>query len=190
MSKEKEELQDNDIEKYIKPSFFARIPSWVKILLLKYWAAGAAFFFFGMAAGFIWSHEDSTNDTVYLFLMLTLGYALISEYIVKQIVRLMRTSRDDTYYYNIINIKGALSFFAYLGYSILIILPTMSFFGFLADKGISLNFWTLTDGVDPFLFALMAVFLDFIYLFIKNAICNFIKKRKFKKTNEFKNKEL
>ena len=122
--------------------------------------------------------------------MLTLGYALISEYIVKQIVRLMRTSRDDTYYYNIINIKGALSFFAYLGYSILIILPTMAFFGFLAAKGISLNFWTLTDGVDPFLFALMAVFLDFIYLFIKNAICNFIKKRKFKKTNEFKNKEL
>ena len=27
----------------------AKIPSWIKILLLKYWAAAAAFFFFGNA---------------------------------------------------------------------------------------------------------------------------------------------
>lgn len=183
MSK-KEEFDDNSIDKYKKNSFFAKIPSWLKILLLKYWAAGAAFYFFGLGGSFLWSSTDSDNTSLFLFVALTLGYALVSEYVVKQIVRLLRTSRDDTYYYNFINLKGTKSFFLYLGYSALVLLPTMFFMGWLGSLGV-VTLWGI-QGVEPLGYALVVTFVDFIYLFIKNTIMNFIKKKIFVKNNKIK----
>ena len=83
------------------------VPAWVKILLLKYWTAGSVLYFFGFGLGALWNHNTDLDATFYLTLLLILGYCLINEYIVKPIVRLFRTSIVDTYYYNMVNIKGA-----------------------------------------------------------------------------------
>ncbi len=178
----KEEFDKNDIESYQKTKFFAKIPSWLKILFLKYWAAGAAFYFFGVGGGFLWSSVNTDDSTLFLLVCLILGYALVSEYVVKQIVRLMRTSRDDTYYYNIINVKGTKSFFMYLGYSVLVIVPCFYILGFLSSKGL-ISVWGV-EGVEPLGFGLAVTVVDFIYLFIKNTIFNAYKKYKFNKSNK------
>lgn len=187
--KKNEEFEKVDPQKYNKSSFLSKMPSWLKILLLKYWAAGAAFFFFGMGSGFIWYNENNPNNSLYLFVLLCLGYALISEYIVKQVVRLLRTSRDDTYYYNMINIKGTVSFFLNLGYSVLVVTPTFFFFGWLGNLGFNQTIWGV-HGIEPFTFALGVTFVDFVYMFIKNTIANYLKKRKFVKAEATKDKEL
>ncbi len=180
----KEELDQNDIENYKKPNFLNKIPSWLKILFIKYWAAGAAFYFFGIGSSLLWSSDDDSNSTLFLYICLVLGYALVSEYIIKQLVRLMRTSRDDTFYYNMINVKGTKSFFLNLGYAFIVVLPCVYVCGFASAKGLISIWGSDVDGVDPLVFALVVTFVDFIYLFIKNSIMNYVKKHKFNKDNK------
>ncbi len=188
MKKFKEERVQNNEPSPYKVGVFSKIPSWIKILLLKYWAAGAVFFFIGFGGSFIWSKENSEDSTIFLTIMLIVGYALAQEYIVKQIVRLMRNSRDDTYYYNLVNLKGTKSFFVNLLIAPLVIIPIVILYSYLVSKGLKLSIFGL-DGIDPFTFALAAIFLDFIYLFIKNAIYNAHKKHKYKKANSESSKE-
>ena len=88
-----------------------------------------------------------------------------------------------------INLKGTKSFFLNLGYSIIVIIPTVIIMSQMAAHGITLDI-TFQGGIDPFSFALVVVIIDFIYLFIKNTIMNVIKKRKFNKDNKIKNEEL
>lgn len=188
MKKEKEERgQINEPSPY-KVGAFAKVPSWIKILLLKYWAAGAVFFFIGFGGSFIWSKANQEDSTIFLTLMLIVGYALAQEYIVKQVVRLMRNSRDDTYYYNLINIKGTISFFLNLLVAPFIIIPIVLLYSYLGSKGLNLSIFGM-EGIDPFTFALAAVVLDFIYLFGKNVVNNMIKKHRYAKDNKLKNKE-
>lgn len=159
------------------------VPAWVKILLLKYWTAGSVLYFFGFGLGALWNHNTDLDATFYLTLLLILGYCLINEYIVKPIVRLFRTSIVDTYYYNMVNIKGAKSFFLNLLYAIIVMVPVVIITVFLSAHGITLTI-TFQDGIDPFSFGLIVVFVDFIYLFIKNTIFNAYKKYKFNKSNK------
>ncbi len=168
----------NDNKKKIK------FPSWLKILLLKYWTAGSVLYFFGFGLGFLWaSTTNIENQTIYLTLLLILGYCLMNEYIIKPIVRLFRTSNDNTYYYNMINLKGTKSFFLNLLYAIMVIIPVVLIMSLLSAYGITLTI-TFEDGIDPFSFGLVVVLVDFIYLFIKNTIMNAYKKHKFKQSNQ------
>ena len=161
-----------------------KFPSWLIILLIKYWTAGSVLYFFGFGLGFIWaSTSNAENQTIYLTLLLILGYTLINEYVVKPIVRLFRTSNDNTYYYNMINLKGTKSFFLNLLYAIMVIIPVVLIMSVLSVHGITLTI-TFEDGIDPFSFGLVVVLVDFIYLFIKNTIMNAYKKHKFKQSNQ------
>ena len=49
----------NDNKKKIK------FPSWLKILLLKYWTAGSVLYFFGFGLGFLWA---STTNTILIII--------------------------------------------------------------------------------------------------------------------------
>ena len=40
-----------------KQDKLGKIPSWIKIILLKYWVAGATFYFFGMGGYFLWAND-------------------------------------------------------------------------------------------------------------------------------------
>ena len=60
----------------------AKIPSWIKILLLKYWAAAAAFYFFAVA------NPIAQNEDQY-YVWVSFGLGIFLEYIVKTLVRFM-----------------------------------------------------------------------------------------------------
>lgn len=175
----KKKLEDS--QKYLKDNKISKIPSWVKILLLKYWVAGAAFYFFGMGGSFIWAQSTDENITTQvLVLFLSLGYGLALEYIQKPIVRLMRTNTDDTYYYNLINLKGTKSFFLHLVYSFVLTMCVVSFVMFLERHGIFFDPLNMTDGYEPLSLAAVYVLFDFICLFIKNSIISIYKHTRYK----------
>lgn len=187
MNKEEFEIE-KDIEPY-KTGNFSKIPSWVKILLLKYWAAGAAFYFAGVGSTFIQVGTAAGGEA--LLIWFTLILALVTDYIVRPIVRLMRNSRDNTYYFNMVNSKGVLSLFLNLLYACLITVPIF----FLTSKLVQLDLEGIFHmpnifgvdfgwGLDPFFCGFLYLILDFIYLFIKNTISNYLLKRKFKKDNK------
>ncbi len=173
----------NKAEKEIKPyeqDKLAKVPSWLKILLLKYWAAGAAYYFFAVGGAFLWNNNDQ-YDIGRLMVIMILGIALFNNLIVRPIVRYMRNSRDNTYYYNVVNNKGALSFFLNLGYAIIIMLPLERITDFLGNHNLLFDvFGVGNDALDPFMFALIYVILDFIALFIKNSSIAIYRKIKYK----------
>lgn len=181
---------NNEVEPY-KYSKLSMIPSWIKILFLKYWAAGAAVFFFGVGGSFLgldYGGFDNTTDAIIsygvrFFVLLTIGLALVMNYIVKVIVRYMKTSRDNTYYYNMVNVKGFKGFLLNILYSLLCMVPIFFFSIFVGVYGLLPNLFgdNYEWGLEPFSMGLFYIMTDFVFLFIKNSISGLIKKAKYKK---------
>lgn len=164
-----------------KQDKLGKIPSWLKIFLLKYWVAGAAFYFFGMGSNFIWykASDDIYTGTLKLFLIVGFGYVLFKEYVEKHIIRLMRTSRDDTYRYNLINLHGTLSFLLHFVYGMGATLLMMIF---VVNVFTYENIWDLgSNGAEPFGVAAVYLVIDIIAIAIKNGIIMLIKHMKYKK---------
>lgn len=179
MKKHGEFDANKDLDPY-KSDKFSKIPSWIKILLLKFWVAGATFFFFGIANPLVDPASDLAPELY--FICISLGMGLFTEYITKNIVRHMKNSRDNTYYYNMINRKGILSLVLNILYGFLTVFPIVYISGFLASKGLMLNFFGGgSSGIEPIENGIMYLIVDFIFLFIKNASVNAYKKHKFQK---------
>jgi len=171
------------------------VPSWIKILFLKYWVAAATFYFFGIGNPLIIVQGEKYDGIVALepyYLFLSLGLAIFTEYIVKNIVRMMHNDRDDTYRYNLINAKGVLSFFLNLIYSFLIMIPMILILIFLASH--NLVFDTLNEtgskaAIEPFTAGFVYLALDSAVVWIKNLIIYLYKQNKFK-VIDMKNQKL
>lgn len=163
----KEELNE-EIKPY-KYDKLSKIPSWIKILLLKYWAAGAAFFFAGIGSPFIAVGTNKGGEMLFVFFVLLL--CLIMEYMVKPVIRMMKNSRDNVYYYNMINLKGLKSFLLNFLYAILCALPIYFITVALVQWGKMPSIFGKSEwGLDPFMCGLLYIICDFIFLTIKNSI--------------------
>ncbi len=164
----------------IKQDKLGKIPSWIKIILLKYWVAGATFYFFGFGGYLLWGgSSDAGATTLKLLAIIGLGYTLTKEYIEKHIIRLMRTSTNDTYRYNLINLHGSKSFFCHLLYcyaaTFLMMVIVVNCFKYDKIWGIK------TTGTEPFGVAAVYLVIDIVAIAIKNLIILEIKHVKYKK---------
>ena len=127
----KKEVQDiNDIDPY-KVDKLSKVPSWLIVLLLKYWAAAAAIYFIGMDTFVInWSDVDNVklsenidivayvaSQTLLLTILFGLFLAIFTNYIVRPFVRMMYNRRNNTFRYNMVNVKGFKSFILALLYN-------------------------------------------------------------------------
>ena len=108
---------------------------------------------------------------------------LLLEYIVKNLVRLMRNSRDDTYKQYIINKKGVLSLFLHIIYGFVIMFPMYGTLYFLAYHHLIINLFALPEvpAIEPITAGFVFIFYDGIAVLIKNLIIKGIKKYKFYK---------
>ncbi len=173
MSKEKE------LRPY-KTDKLSKVPSWVKILFLKFWAAAAAFYFVGIGGTFI---PAGDNFKFTIFFGLVIG--LVMEYVVKQIVRLMKNSADNTFKYNLINMPGTKSFVLNLLYGILIVEPIIYLGGFMVKNNLWFNFFgDEAVGAEPFLIGFLYIVIDSIVVTIKNLFVMRSNKKKMKKIEE------
>lgn len=182
---------ENDINPY-EIDKLSKIPSWLIILFLKYWAAAAAVFFSVIGGPDIGLNLDETtsNDplaqlTIDFILVIFIGLfiALFLNYIVRPIVRLMYNRRNNTYRYNLINVKGFKSFLLALVYGFVVsiilwfVVRTMSLHGLVFD------FFGTTGGVglEPISYGLYFIIVDGIFILIKNLIVMIAQRIKYKK---------
>lgn len=177
--KKKEEL--NKSQNPYKTDKLAKVPSWLKILLLKFWVAAATFFFFGVANELIDATSGNAADLYFVFI--SFGMGLMNEFITKNLVRYMKNSMDNTFHYNMVNKKGTLSLFLNIGYGFITVLPIMFISSFLASKGLILNLFGAEGlgGIEPITDGLIYIVVDFIYMVIKNGSINIYKRFKLKK---------
>ena len=193
----KKEVQDiNDVDPY-KVDKLSKVPSWLIVLILKYWAAAAAIYFIGMDTIIInWSEQaniklDSDVDVmlyemsqaVLLTILFGLFLALFTNYIVRPFVRMMYNRRNNTYRYNMVNVKGFKSFFLSLLYNmplsflLTVIVVWMGYYGLVLDP-----FGTTGGtGVEPFSYALVYIIVDAFCVIIKDVIVNLHERAKYKR---------
>ncbi len=156
----------------------SRIPSWLIVLILKYWAAAAAVYFILFDYTFIDYSRINSDDPVQnlavsfiVIILVTLFLALFNTYIVRPYVRLMHNRRNNTFRYNMVNMKGFLAFLLNLLYMIPISLILTYITVWLGNYGLVLN---LLDsggsGIEPFTFGLWFVLVDGVFIIIKNLI--------------------
>ena len=182
--KKREELKHEELNPYENDKL-AKIPSWIKILLLKIWAAAAAFFLFGNASySFLFGNLDTGNgfDIVTFYVFIGLGLGLFSDLIVKTIVRFMYNSRNNTYKYNFVNKRGSLGFFLCLGYSYLVLIPTMVIYQVLYKYGLLFDpFNTGEIGYEPVQLGILFTMFDVIFICFKNLAIYLYKRQAYAK---------
>ena len=191
----KKEVQDiNDVDPY-KVDKLSKVPSWLIVLILKYWAAAAAIYFIGMDTFIInWSESDSVklasdvdvmlyeiSQAMILTILFGLFLAIFSNYIVRPFVRMMYNRRNNTYRYNMINVRGFKSFLLSLLYNmplsflLTVIVVWMGYYGLVLDP-----FGTTGGtGVEPFSYALVYIIVDAFFVLIKDIIVNIYQRAKY-----------
>ena len=183
----KDDIQELEYKQYQKKG----IPSWLVILLLKYWAAAAAVFFSligGVDIGMDFSGMGDDPAAVlssYISTVIFLGLflALFFNYIVKPIVNMMHTSRNNVHRFNMVNMKGVKSLPVALAYNMLLSIILFFVTIFLSKHHLVLDLFGNSEGsgIEPFTYALCYMVVDFIFLFIKNLCIDLYQKYKYNK---------
>lgn len=170
----------------------SKIPSWLIILLLKYWAAAAAVFFSligGLSIGLDFSETGNDplsvlSTDIVIIVILGLFMGLFMNYMIRPVVNMMYSRKNNTHRYNMVNVKGILSLFANLGYHFIISIILFFITVFvLSPNGLVLDLFGTAGnaGIEPFTYALSYIVVDFVFLFIRNTIIVMIKRIKYNK---------
>ena len=169
----------------------SRIPSWLIILLLKFWAAAAAIFFMGIGGVPIinFSEKESSDPYVILsqsfvlIILFGLFLTLFTNYVVKPFIRLMHNRRNNTFRYNLVNSKGFKAVLLNALYNF-----PLSFILFFVT--LLLSYWHLVwdpfgttggVGIEPFTYAICYVIIDGFVILIKNIIIIIYQRIKYNK---------
>lgn len=177
--------KNNEFNPY-KNDKLSLIPTWIKVLFLKYWVAAAALFFFGIGNPLIQTPGKNfgADEALRSYLSLSLGFALFDEYIVKSFIKLMDDGSHDIYKLNLINKKGVVSFLLNLLYGFVVMIPMITILVFLAKHNLNLDFINPRDSkaaIEPFTGGFVFLVIDLICVYVKDLINNLIKKNNYKK---------
>ena len=189
MSKKKKENIDEfnpyEVDK------LSKIPSWLIIFVLKFWAAAAAVFFTiigGIDIGIDFSKDNfnnviaSINKSEQIIVIIGFAISILLNYAVKQVVILLNNRRNNTYKYNLINQTGLLGFFLHLLYGIVVSFVLFFAISFLGYKGWVFNlFGTSEYGIEPFTYGLCFIIIDILCVIIKNIVCDIVERIKYKR---------
>lgn len=185
----KKTVEEKEINPY-ELDKLSKVPSWLIILFLKFWAAAAAVFYIFDADIFNWASDIDSDDltvilanSTRLILIIALFLALFTNYIVKAIVRLMYNRRNNTYRYNLINYKGFLAFLLNLLYMTAVSFILFLIVTFLSSKGLVLDPFGTTGGtgIEPFSYAFYFIIVDSLAILIKDLIQNLCQRIQYKK---------
>lgn len=190
MSKKRKNIETDEINPY-EIDKLSKIPSWIIIVFLKYWAAAAAVFFTiigGLDIGFDFSSIDSDNlvqtinTTEKMIVIIAVAIAALMNYAVKQIVILLNNRRNNTYKYNLVNQTGMIGLVLQLLYALLMSTILYFLISYLGYKGWVINLFGTSDyGIEPFTYGLCYVIIDIIFVLIKNGIYQISERLKYKK---------
>lgn len=181
--KKKKDFENESFNPY-EVDKLSKIPSWIVIIFLKYWAAAAAVFFMiigGLDIGLNFSEiEGESADLIQIarissviIFAIAFAMAILFTYGVRPIVRLMYNRRNNTYKYNMVNGKGFLPLIYNLIYMYVISFILFFVVTILGSNNLLPNLFGETRfGLEPFSYGLLFLIIDSIFVLIKNLIIN------------------
>ena len=130
------------------------------------------------------SEVDNIETTVKLVILIGLFLAVFMNYGVRLVVRLMYNRRNNTYRYNMVNVKGLKSFFISIAYNMLMALIIYYVTVYiLSPNGLVFDPFGTTGGIgiEPFTVGLIYLFFDAIFVLMKNLFVMLYQRYMYKK---------
>ena len=167
--KYEDEISMDDLHAYKQQGFLARIPYWIKAVLLKYWFYGAICFFVLMGLGA--SLEKGENRAIACGLIA----GLVFDFIVYGIYRAMDSDKKESKHYMMFKSKSVYSVLINVSYQLLVfILGMLIMTSIVATYKDPVNNWFLQE---PFSQALVLTALDAVFVLIKNLLVYLFRKK-------------
>lgn len=167
--KYEDEISMDDLHAYKQQGFLARIPYWIKAVLLKYWFYGAICFFVLIGLG----GAGATGENGAIVCGLIAG--LVFDFIVYGIYRAMDSDKKESRYYVMYKSKKIWSVFVNIPYQLLVfILGMLIMTSIVAKYKDPVNNWFLQE---PFSQALVLTALDAVFVLIKNLLVYLFRKK-------------
>jgi hypothetical protein len=163
---------DSGANKYTKKGFIARLPVWFKALFIKFWFAGAVFYFIG------WGLSAGSQDQLDLVVVLGLVHGLATDLFVNRILVFIETD-DENRRYMIYYSKRFLSVPINILFGLIcafLVAYTYSIVNFFAMRGGLVAEGYIFLGTEPILYGLLYILFEFMFIGMKNMIKSIINK--------------
>ncbi|MBQ2894679.1 MAG: hypothetical protein IJE92_04090 [Clostridia bacterium] len=166
------EVGAEEIKKYSSGGL-AKIPSWIKALFLKFWFNGAMCFFFLWGLGNVIGGWD-------IILVLALASGAVTDLLLNNIFRFIEKSPKEYNKWMMFPQKKLWTLFANLGYAIvLVLLVAYTYNGInIAINGPDSD--KVAVAVEPFLYGLLYLVYDLIFIGCRNLMGKIIRDAKAK----------
>ena len=171
-AKDAPEVSEKEIRKYTSRRKF-HIPMWLKIVLVKFWFAGAVCYFFLWGLGIYLQGLD-------LMVVLAIGLGLVTDLMVNRFLRNFETEKGENDKWMMVTVRKYWSVFLNVIYSgILLYCVFQTYYVANVFMGVDPNVDSTQAesmlGVEPILFGLLYMGFDILFIFVKRVLKNIIR---------------
>ncbi len=155
------EVSKEELKKYKKTSL--NIPTWLKVLFLKFWFAGAACYFF------LWGLGLYVPSQLDLMFITALAMGFVTDILENNILRYMEETPGENDKWMMVSVKGFVSLIGNVLYAFVLMFCVYGAYNLInrAIIGATGNVDTLPLGVEPLGFGLFYMGFDLLFLGIK-----------------------
>lgn len=160
-------VSEAEIRKYSSKGRF-RLPHWLKVVLLKWWFAGAVCYFFLWGLGIYLHGLD-------LLVSLAIGLGVTTDLMLNRILHNFESAEGANDKWMMVTAKGFHTFFLNIAYAALVLFCVFqTYYGINTGLGVDARADMSTAetmlGVEPILFGLLYLGFDLLFLKIRNTL--------------------
>ncbi|MCR5760439.1 MAG: hypothetical protein K6F82_00315 [Sphaerochaetaceae bacterium] len=159
------EVTKEELKKYKKHSSI-NLPSWLKVLFIKFWFAGAVCYFF------LWGLGLYVPSNLDLMAITALAMGFVMDMLENNILRFMEETPGENDKWMMITVKGFVSLIMNVLYSFVLMACVYGMYYLINSSIISAtgNMDSLPFGVEPLGFGLLFMAFDMLFVGIKMLI--------------------
>lgn len=158
-------VSEKEIKKY-KGGWKHSIPTWVKIVFVKFWFGGAICYFFLWGLGMYLQNLD-------LLAVLAIGLGVCTDLLVNNLLKFLEPEKGDYDKWMMVTVRKFWSIFLNVLYSAVLlffIVQTYEIVNRLITGTTAANAEYVAVPVEPLLFGLLYMGFDMMFIFIKNMV--------------------
>ena len=158
-------VSEAEIKKYTSKGKF-HIPTWLKIVFIKFWFAGAVCYFFLWGLGIYVQGLD-------LLFVLAVGLGIVNDLMVNKLLRTFEPERGDSDKWMMVTARQFWSIFVnamYAGVVLYCVFQTYYIINTLFGVDANVTEAEAMLGVEPILFGLFYMSFDMLFIKIKNTL--------------------
>lgn len=167
------EVSEEELKKY-RSATGLHLPEWLKVMLIKFWFAGAVCFFF------IWGLGIYMADIYDTLLVTGIGMGIVTDIITNNALRFIERTKGANDRWIMVTKRGYISFFLNILYAFAVIFLVYTAYTVINGTAAMITGDTerVILGVEPIMFGLFYLGFDLLLIEIKRFIISVFEKTK------------